>query len=447
MPKVTVIMPSLNVAEYISQCMESVLNQTLSDLEILAIDAGSTDGTLEILNKYKQKDKRVKVIISDKKSYGYQINLGIRLATGEYVGIVETDDVIDKDMYFILYQAAVEKNAEYVKGTGVFTLDLGNGHTWNNPIWAPLGDTGKMGQMIAPSNLPNLFIYDTFLWLGLYQRKFLQGIKLNETQGAAYQDVGFMFQVLTTAKRAVYLENAIYYYRQDNSMSSIYNKNGFHYLAEEYAYIGHFLQNKERGWIETYYRRMYFQCMGRFRNMALSGSYWSEMETDMEIMKKMLKKGIEDYYLTKENIGKENWDLLCMYLQDSVKVYEFCKKELDERLAQLQDFLRKVNGKRIIIFGAGTRGRYIHALLERNYPGQAEAFCDNNYKLWNMKIQGLSVMSLRDAVERGREKLFVITNVADAENMKAQLMQMGVTEHNILLYDMGTEMRDLLAIK
>ena len=447
MPKVTVIMPSLNVAEYICQCMDSVLNQTLSDLEVLAIDAGSTDGTFEILNKYMQKDKRVKVIISDKKSYGYQINLGISLATGEYVGIVETDDVIDKDMYLTLYQAAVEKGAEYVKGTGIFTIDLGNGHTWNNPIWAPLTDKEKMGQIIDPSILPVLFIYDTFLWLGLYQRKFLQGIKLNETQGAAYQDVGFMFQVLTTAKRAVYLENAVYYYRQDNTMSSIYNKNGFRYLSEEYTYIEHFLRDKERAWIEVYYWRMYLQCMGRFRNMALSGSYWGEMETDMEIMKKMLKSGIEGHYLTKEIIGKDNWDLLELYLQDSEELYKVCKKELDERLPRLQNFLRKADNKKIVIFGAGTRGRYVHALLERNYSGQVEAFCDNNCKLWNVKVQGLSVISPEDAVERGQGELFVITNMSDAENMKVQLKQMGIMEHNILIYDIGTAMRDLLVIK
>ena len=88
MPKVTVIMPSLNVRKYISTCIESVLAQTLQDIEILAVDAGSDDGTLEILQDYARRDERIRLIHSDKRSYGYQINLGISLAQGDYIGIV-----------------------------------------------------------------------------------------------------------------------------------------------------------------------------------------------------------------------------------------------------------------------------------------------------------------------------------------------------------------------
>ena len=78
--------------------MESVLKQTEMDLEVLVIDAGSTDGTLEILMEYAKKDKRVQIVSSERKSYGYQINKGIAMAKGEYVGIVETDDRIEPDM-------------------------------------------------------------------------------------------------------------------------------------------------------------------------------------------------------------------------------------------------------------------------------------------------------------------------------------------------------------
>ena len=116
MPKVTVIMPSLNVVKYIDSCMDSVLAQTLQDIEILAIDAGSDDGTFEILQEYASLDKRIKVMQSSKKSYGYQLNMGIALAQGEYVGIVETDDKIEPDMFQTLYESAIKTKADYVKG-------------------------------------------------------------------------------------------------------------------------------------------------------------------------------------------------------------------------------------------------------------------------------------------------------------------------------------------
>ena len=97
--KLTVIMPSLNVAPYIEMCIKSVVNQTMQDMEILCIDAGSTDGTLEILEQFKREDSRIRIIHSDKKSYGYQVNKGLALAKGKYVSIVETDDFISQDMY------------------------------------------------------------------------------------------------------------------------------------------------------------------------------------------------------------------------------------------------------------------------------------------------------------------------------------------------------------
>ena len=121
MTKLSILLPSLNVAAYIRECIESVLKQTLTDIEILCIDAGSTDGTCEIIQEYAAKDNRIRVIPSDKKSYGYQINLGINMARGEYLGIVETDDSIEPDMYEVLYKAAVENDLDYAKA-GFYTL-------------------------------------------------------------------------------------------------------------------------------------------------------------------------------------------------------------------------------------------------------------------------------------------------------------------------------------
>ena len=113
-PKVSVLMPSLNVARYIRQCLDSVIAQTLRNIEIICIDAGSTDGTLEILQEYEAKDARVKIIRSEKKSYGYQMNLGLDAARGDYVGIVETDDWADPEMFEQLCQAADGNKAEVV---------------------------------------------------------------------------------------------------------------------------------------------------------------------------------------------------------------------------------------------------------------------------------------------------------------------------------------------
>lgn len=113
--KVSIILPSLNVLPYIKECVESVMNQTLHEIEIICVDAGSTDGTLEILQEYEKQDNRIKLIVSDKKSYGYQMNLGIKAAVGEYIGIVETDDYVSENMYEELYTVARENEVDFVK--------------------------------------------------------------------------------------------------------------------------------------------------------------------------------------------------------------------------------------------------------------------------------------------------------------------------------------------
>ena len=106
MPKVSIIVPTYNVEQYLREAMDSIINQTLKDIEIICIDDGSTDNSGKILDEYASKDSRVKVIHKKNGGYGKAMNVGLDNATGEYVGIVEPDDYIEPDMYenFIIKQ-------------------------------------------------------------------------------------------------------------------------------------------------------------------------------------------------------------------------------------------------------------------------------------------------------------------------------------------------------
>ena len=113
--KVSVIMPSLNVVDYIEESVKSVVNQTLQNIEVLCIDAGSTDGTWEKLQEISILDKRIKLIKSNIRSYGYQVNLGINLSSGEYISVVETDDYINENMLEVLYDYGNDNHCDIVK--------------------------------------------------------------------------------------------------------------------------------------------------------------------------------------------------------------------------------------------------------------------------------------------------------------------------------------------
>ena len=211
-PKITVIMPSLNVAKYIKPCVESVLGQTMSEFEILAIDAGSTDGTWELLQEFAQRDDRVQVIKSDVKSYGYQVNLGLSIAKGDYIAIVETDDLIDGQMFEKLYSLAVEHDLDYVKGDYVYLVELQNGAKYQNVMRMFPLNSEQYDTVLNPQEHKELCYSDIYLWKGLYKRSFLvdNKIQLNETKGAAFQDIGFLFQTLAYATKAMYVKDVFY---------------------------------------------------------------------------------------------------------------------------------------------------------------------------------------------------------------------------------------------
>lgn len=242
-PKVSIIMPSLNVVDYIQECMESVVNQTLKDIEIICVDAGSTDGTLEILHEYEAKDSRVKIILSDRKSYGYQMNLGMDAATGEYIGIVETDDYVKLDMYEKLFKIAETNSLDLIKADFYRFVRNDNGEEtlFYNHL---TDDISYYKRVINPKEELVIFTFIMNTWSGIYKNSFLKSnhIKHNETPGASFQDTGFWFQTFCYANKVFFLNEPLYMNRRDNPNSSVFNKSKIFCPCDEYDFIYSILQ-------------------------------------------------------------------------------------------------------------------------------------------------------------------------------------------------------------
>ena len=215
--KISIIMPSLNVREYIEECMDSVINQTLKDIEIICVDAGSVDGTLEILEKYAKKDKRIKLIHSDKRSYGYQVNLGINNSNGEYIGIVETDDYIDEKMYGILYDLTKNK-CDIAKADFYFFHDI------DPPkfIVDHYHDNLPINKEFTVYEYPEIIVGHPSIWAAIYKRSFLEenNIRFMEVPGGGWVDNPFLHETALSAKSIVYTDKPLYYYRELNPNSS-----------------------------------------------------------------------------------------------------------------------------------------------------------------------------------------------------------------------------------
>jgi glycosyltransferase involved in cell wall biosynthesis len=257
-PKVSVIMPVYNAETYLCCSLESVLAQTLRDIEVICVNDGSTDSSSDILAEYAAADPRVRVIDKENAGYGAAMNDGIDAATGDFVGVVEPDDYVDTDMFEDLYATAISHRCDVVK-CDFFSLE-GSGSdahtTWNEIC------PGKCFYDVTfDSTKSNALFYVMMMtWEGIYRTSFLRdhGIRHNETPGASFQDNGFWWQVFTFAKRVRFVNRAHYYYRMDNPNSSINTSEAATRIDQEYAFVLDFLKSDEDRWERLRFIYAYF---------------------------------------------------------------------------------------------------------------------------------------------------------------------------------------------
>ena len=209
MAKVSIIIPTYNVEEYLEECLESVVRQTLSDIEIVCVNDGSTDSSLEILKRYAERDERIIIVDQPNGGYGKAMNAGMDRATGEYIGIVEPDDYVGLEMYEDLYKVAKENDLDFVKSDFYRFVTSDNGDV-NFKYFALSKDPDDYNKVFNPSETPYAMNYVVNTWCGIYRKSFLDefGIRHNETPGASFQDNGFFFQTFAFGRRAMIIDKA-----------------------------------------------------------------------------------------------------------------------------------------------------------------------------------------------------------------------------------------------
>ena len=236
-PKISVIMPCLNSMEYMDECLSSVLAQTLKDIEIICVDAGSTDGTVEYIQEKAAQDARISLVHSEKKSYGYQVNVGMDHARGEFMAIVESDDYILPEMYEKLYALAWRYSVEVVKSD--FSRFYGDREHRTFTPASVLRDKKKYNQVKNARSDSDIWGAYVLITPAIYSLDFLRKsqIRLHESPGASYQDNGFWFQVLMHAERMWFYPESLYMLRRDNPNSSVKSKGKVYAMCAEYDFI------------------------------------------------------------------------------------------------------------------------------------------------------------------------------------------------------------------
>ncbi|MDE5413783.1 glycosyltransferase [Alkalihalobacterium chitinilyticum] len=257
-PKVSIIMPVYNVESYLERCMASLQVQTLSDIEMIAVNDGSTDRSLDILNEYASKDQRIKVIDQENGGVSSARNAGLEAARGDYIGFVDPDDWIDKEMYEVLYETAVIESADIVMCS--YIREFGS-HSREKQFNLPAKVSYKghevqqnvMRRLVGPLNeeVANPELLDAWgtVWSKLYRAEIIKNNNITFTDLSVIgtnEDSLFNIQALYYANTFTFLNKPFYHYWRANetSVTTGYKPNLLKKWLQLYQIIEEFLKEK-----------------------------------------------------------------------------------------------------------------------------------------------------------------------------------------------------------
>lgn len=264
MAKVAVVIPVFNVKDYLKECLESVLNQTLKDILVILVNDGSTDGSLDLLKYYAKKDSRIILIDKDNSGYGDTMNVGIDRAiaeNSEYIAFMDPDDYIALDGYEKLYTLAHGNNLDVLRAniTSVIPSENGEVTYFKNDSLRLFPEL--YNKLINIRENKEIFTMNSNCG-GLFKTEFLKknNIRHNTTPGAAYQDIGFWFQAYALSESFYFSSDRYYFYRRERPGSSENGKKDKDIIFKEYSFIYDFLNQNtalKSEFIKQYYIAKY----------------------------------------------------------------------------------------------------------------------------------------------------------------------------------------------
>ena len=222
--KVSIIVPVFNVEKYVRECLISIQNQTLKEIEIILINDGSTDDSIQNIADLIDRDKRIILINQKNGGLSSARNTGLEYAKGEYISFIDSDDYLNDKFLECLYIEAKRENLDIVRGSFQRPKDSDNKLAWEdvdvNKLKPDLVITG--GELLKLLSIYNLKM---MVWLSLYKRDFLDSNHLRFEEGIILEDVEFMPRVLLLARRvrAIKRKNYFYRVREDSILGNIQN--------------------------------------------------------------------------------------------------------------------------------------------------------------------------------------------------------------------------------
>lgn len=339
-PKVSVIVPIYKVERYLCQCIDSILAQTLKDIEVILVDEGDLDACRAICDMYEfgaKKDGRIRTIHEKNGGYGASVNKGFDIAQGEYISIIESDDFIEPTMYEEMYSYAKKLGADVVKTPYYEYWDKTKSSEEKIQLCFWYAKTKKLpeNKLFKIEDYPILVAIHPSIWAALYKNSYIKekNIRCLEARGAGYIDNHFRIQTLCQTEKIAWLNKPFNYYRLSNEMASTvsYNLGDFiqrwadvHGLfekkfPEKWQILASYCISEE--WINTYFRVIHEgykitedQCQTLISNLSKTSNEQIKRSTqlssrDISTLLKLKKnpKLLEKCVHNTENFEMKHW--------------------------------------------------------------------------------------------------------------------------------------------
>ena len=284
---ISVIVPIYNVEKYLHKCIDSLIGQTLKDIEIILVDDGSTDKSGVICDEYGLKDNRIKVIHKKNGGLSDARNTGIDIAKGKYISFIDSDDWVDLQMFETLYNIAIKNDADIVQGDYIESYD--------ENIRIEKSILENITKYNSEEILHNLYGYNAtktvIVWNKIYKRELFNGIRF--PKGKINEDEFTTYKILHKANIIIDTNIPIYYYRQREGsiMNSNFNIKRLDALEALKERIEYFIQHELT---ELYYKSEAQLC-SLIKSFYIS-IHSSNIENKSSLLKVLNRESQKNYF-------------------------------------------------------------------------------------------------------------------------------------------------------
>ena len=287
--KVSIIIPVFNSSKYLHEMINSLINQSLKEIQFIFVDDCSTDNSIEILTSYEKKDPDRILIVKNEKNQGPGAarNIGLKFAEGEYIGFVDSDDYVDLNMYKVMYEKAKSNNYDIVE-CGYFNERKNkNMQMWNSDF---------EGNITSEKRI-KMFMSCGFIVTKIFKRSILINNNIEFIPNIPLEDVYFLSKVYCKINSVGIVEENFYYYR-NNKDSFSYKKNGKTLFEVNNIFSKYYIEGMSVEEIYKYYKPVFDYVVidiwfDTFKNYVENNK--NIKTNDLEIIDNQIKQYIKDY--------------------------------------------------------------------------------------------------------------------------------------------------------